>query len=454
MSPLEQELDDLVGPWATAEAISDVAAAFDPERTFAAALLEQMPVGVVVQGLDGAILAFNTAASRILRLTPEQLRGRTSFDPAWRSIHVDGSPFPGDTHPAMRSLQSGERDRDVMGVRVAEDEPTWIDIDARPVRNSAGQVIGVVSLFTDITSDREAEATVAQTLRRLEVIASEASDVMIALDETGAISYATPSARRILGRDPESLVDTRVPDLFGQVDAESVQRSVDDVLQRFGSSTQHTLPVRMPTGNVRWFELRMKNYLHDPDLGQVLVTFIDVDDRVGVEEELRRVNVDLQRRLDELDRAHQLDRLLGTGTELLVRCVNAEEVTDVLWDCTEQAFAGHSMTLRLSSPSTGELQPIRSTSGPHASVRDDECWALRTRRVHLSEVGGVRCHHISEHARVMCIPFVVDGRVIALAEIEHDHLPGEGTAELTNAATSMTTRLSTAIPSAAVADLP
>ena len=161
-----------------------------------------------------------------------------------------------------------------------------------------------------------------------------------------------------------------------------------------------------------------------------------------------------RKRLDELDRSHQLDRILGSGTELLVRCVDAAEVTDVLWDCTEQAFAGHTMTLHLSSPSTGELQPIRSTGGLHPNLRDDECWALRTRRVHLSEVGGVRCHHISEHARVMCIPFVVDGRVVALAEIEHDHLPGEGTTELTNAATSISTRLSTAIPPAAVADLP
>ena len=454
MSPLQQALDELAGPWRTAQDIHDVAAAFDPAQSFAATLLEQMPIGVVVQGLDGAILAFNTAASRILRLSPDQLRGRTSFDPAWRSIHEDGSPFPGDTHPAMRSLQSGARERDTMGVRVAEEEPTWIDIDARPVRNAADDVVGVVCLFVDITAERNAKDKVAQTLYRFEVIASEASDVMLALDETGAVTYATPSALRIMGRDPESLLGSQVSDLFEGIDSVEVERGVQDVLLRYGSSNRRTLPVQLPGGPVRWFELRMKNYLHDPAMGRVLVTLIDVDDRVSAEEELRRVNVDLQRRLDELDRTHQLDRLLGTGTELLVRCVDADEVTDVLWDCTEQAFAGHRMTLLLSSPSTGEMQPIRSTGGLHSNVRVDECWALRTRRVHLSEVGGVRCHHIADGAKVVCIPFVVDGRVVALAEVEHDHLADDGATELVNAATSMSMRLSTAIPPTSVVDLP
>ena len=410
MSPLLSELEGLTGPWSTTEHLDDVVAAFDPDRSFAATLLEQMPVGIVVQGLDGAILAFNTAASRILRLTPDQLRGRTSFDPAWRSVHEDGTLFPGEVHPAMRSLRSGERERDVMGVRVADDEPTWIDIDARPVCNADGEVIGVVCLFADITAERNAEEKVAQTLYRFEVIASEATDVMLALDEHGAVTYATPSALRIMGRDPEALVGTMVHDLFQGIDAVEIERSVEEVLLRFGSSARRTLPVELPGGTVRWFELRMKNYLHDPAMGRVLVTLIDVDDRVGAEDELRRVNADLERRLDELDRTHQLDRLLSTATELLVRCVDVAEVTDVLWDCVEQAFAGHRMTLHLASQSIGELQPIRSTGGLHSNVRVDECWALRTRRVHLSEVGGVRCHHLADDARVVCTPFVVDGR--------------------------------------------
>jgi hypothetical protein len=65
----------------------------------------------------------------------------------------------------MRSLQSGGRERDTMGVRVAEDEPTWIDIDARPVRNAADEVVGVVSLCVDITSERNAKDKVARADR-------------------------------------------------------------------------------------------------------------------------------------------------------------------------------------------------------------------------------------------------------------------------------------------------
>ncbi|MFM7064626.1 MAG: PAS domain-containing protein [Actinomycetes bacterium] len=453
MSPLLNELPHLAGTWGTAEDIEQVVASFDTELSFAASILEQLPTGIVVQGTDGAILAFNAAATRILRLSPDQLRGRTSFDPSWRSVHEDGSPFPGDTHPAIRVLGSGRQEGDVMGVRVADEEPTWIDIKALPVRSSSGNVVGAVSFFTDITVQRNAEAKTAQTLYRFEVIASEASDVMLALDEQGLITYATPSALRILGRDPVDLIGTRVRTLFHGAEVDEVGRSVDEVLGRFGASARLTLSMQLPGGPVRWFELRLKNYLHDPDMGRVLVTMIDVDDRVTAEDELRRVNADLEHRLEELDRTHQLDRVLSAATEMLSRCVDTDEVTGVLWDCLEQAFVGHPLTLHLSSPLTDEVQAAHSTGGLHPNIRTEECWALRTRRVHLSEVGGVRCHHVVDGHRAMCIPFVVDGRVVALAEVVHDHLADDSVDELTAAATSMSVRLSTAIPLAAVADL-
>jgi len=43
--------------------------------------------------------------------------GRTSFDGRWGAGHEDGSPFPGDEHPAMVTLRTGEPCADViMGV--------------------------------------------------------------------------------------------------------------------------------------------------------------------------------------------------------------------------------------------------------------------------------------------------------------------------------------------------
>ena len=95
------------------------------------AVIARLGEGVVVQDSTGRIMFCNPAAERILGLTADQIEGRTSLDPRWRSVHRDGSPFPGDQHPAMVALRTGETVRNVvMGVHKPNGELTWIVIDA------------------------------------------------------------------------------------------------------------------------------------------------------------------------------------------------------------------------------------------------------------------------------------------------------------------------------------
>ncbi len=112
-----------------------------------------MSEGVVLQGQDGIIQACNAAAERILGLTAEQMMGRTSVDPRWQAIQPDGSPFPGETHPAMVTLRTGEPQANiVMGVHKPEDTLTWISINASPVPNpEGGKPLAVVATFKDIS---------------------------------------------------------------------------------------------------------------------------------------------------------------------------------------------------------------------------------------------------------------------------------------------------------------
>ena len=65
----------------------------------------------MLQGPFGEIVRANRAAESILGLTIDQLQGRRSVDPRWQAIHPDGSPFPGETHPAMVTLRTGEPQR-------------------------------------------------------------------------------------------------------------------------------------------------------------------------------------------------------------------------------------------------------------------------------------------------------------------------------------------------------
>jgi PAS domain S-box-containing protein len=123
-------------------------------------IFEAMSEGMVFQGADGAITEANTAAERILGLTRDEILGRTSTDPRWRTIREDGSPFAGEDHPSMVALRTGMPQRDqVMGVLDPRRGLRWLRVNANPMVNAGDTVAhAVVATFEDITERKNLEA--------------------------------------------------------------------------------------------------------------------------------------------------------------------------------------------------------------------------------------------------------------------------------------------------------
>jgi GAF domain-containing protein len=95
-------------------------------------LLNSMVEGVVLQDPSGAIVLHNQAAETILGLRGDDLTGRTSFDTRWHATRADGTPFPGDEHPAMVALERALPSRDVvMALDHAETrDRKWLEINS------------------------------------------------------------------------------------------------------------------------------------------------------------------------------------------------------------------------------------------------------------------------------------------------------------------------------------
>jgi two-component system CheB/CheR fusion protein len=119
------------------------------ERRFAR-LFETLSEGVVYQDADGRITDANDAAQEILGLSLDEMTGRTSMHPEWRAMRADGSPFPGEEHPAMVTLATGEPCQDVlMGVYNPQIGQTgWISISTMPLfLDESDRVAEVYSRF-------------------------------------------------------------------------------------------------------------------------------------------------------------------------------------------------------------------------------------------------------------------------------------------------------------------
>lgn len=135
-------------------------------------VVSSMSEGIVVHDKDGSILTCNRAAERILGLTEEQMKGLTSIDPRWRVIHEDGRPFPGETHPAMITLQTGKSVSNVvMGVHKPSGGLTWILVNSEPIISHDGEsVSAVVASFTDITDLKQMSEALKQSEIRFRTI--------------------------------------------------------------------------------------------------------------------------------------------------------------------------------------------------------------------------------------------------------------------------------------------
>jgi PAS domain S-box-containing protein len=122
-------------------------------------LIQNLQVGFIVQGPASEILMCNDRALALLGLEKDQLLGKTSFDPHWRVIHEDGSPFPGETHPVPMAIASLQPVRNiVMGVYHPQKEDfQWILVDAEPHLQEDGSIKMVVCTFIDISSRKQFE---------------------------------------------------------------------------------------------------------------------------------------------------------------------------------------------------------------------------------------------------------------------------------------------------------
>jgi diguanylate cyclase (GGDEF)-like protein/PAS domain S-box-containing protein len=135
-------------------------------------LIQELHVGVLLQGANAEILLSNQAAIDLLGITESQLLGKTSFDPSWNVIHEDGATFPGETHPVPQAIATRQAVRNVvMGVyRPSMGDRIWLLVNAEPQLTADGSLKQVICTFSDITKRKQAEERLAQRERYLSAL--------------------------------------------------------------------------------------------------------------------------------------------------------------------------------------------------------------------------------------------------------------------------------------------
>ena len=149
-------------------------------RQLTQSILQNVAVGILVQGPQSEILKNNKAACEMLGLTEDQLLGKTCFDALWKVIHLDGSTFLADQHPVAQAIQHLKPINNiVMGVhRPLHNDLIWLLVNAIPVFGDSNELLYVICSFNDITALKNAEEALIISNERFAYSSKATSDAL------------------------------------------------------------------------------------------------------------------------------------------------------------------------------------------------------------------------------------------------------------------------------------
>jgi diguanylate cyclase (GGDEF)-like protein/PAS domain S-box-containing protein len=174
-------------------------------------VITAMAEGIVLQQANGEITTCNTSAESILGLSREEILCRTSIDLNGKTIDEDGSPFPGEKHPAMVTLRTGEPQSNIiMGIQKPDQSLTWISINSQPlIHPGENQPYAVVTSFTDITARKQAEIALQSLSNRLQHLLTSSPAVIYSCQAQGnyEVTYISENVKTVFGLDAETLLN-------------------------------------------------------------------------------------------------------------------------------------------------------------------------------------------------------------------------------------------------------
>jgi PAS domain S-box-containing protein len=131
------------------------------------------------------------------------------------------------------------------------------------------------------------------------LLIENALDMVMVLKGDGTITYAGPSVKRVLGYSPKGLVNKNFLDFVHPAGGDAVAERFVEAGRMPGSIMTFDVSLKRKDGGWRTVEMISNNLLHDPKVAGIVVNGRDVTERKQVEEKLRRIHDELERRVEE-----------------------------------------------------------------------------------------------------------------------------------------------------------
>lgn len=186
---------------ADALACIDTSAQYDRNAASLVALIEAMPDGVTLVGPapDFRLILNSAAAARILGRSAAELRGLRVGDDArgFGLRSADGTEPEREQSPLWRAIHWGERiENEEWVVQRPDGSRVLVCVNAVPLRDGDGEIVGAIKSWRDVTAHRRAESF-ARALNEISAkihAVHDLSEIMAVAMREGTLATATESA--------------------------------------------------------------------------------------------------------------------------------------------------------------------------------------------------------------------------------------------------------------------
>lgn len=195
-------------------------------EAFYQSLVETLPLAMLRKDLDGRFTFANRLLSDAFKRPAEEIMGKSDHDFFPREL---AEKYRADDRRVMETRCNFETTEEF---QTPTGEQRYTHVVKSPVYDTAGNLVGIQGIFSDVTEKERAERELVLTKARLQAVLDAATQVaIISTDVDGLINLFNTGAERMLGYTTEEMLG-RSPEVFHL--SEEVQVRGEELSREFG----------------------------------------------------------------------------------------------------------------------------------------------------------------------------------------------------------------------------